>query len=124
MCYPPTAPLGRPDPLVSRLSSLRYVGEIVTDAEADKRENDSFLFTLDNKVRSRDHAGRRSTWEGLGIVGRHQARSTQGKPEWLEDLFAVSACMMAVPRIQRRESLLSWRDSLVLFNVDNTDVYG
>uniref|UniRef100_A0A8C9YCS5 Euchromatic histone-lysine N-methyltransferase 1a n=1 Tax=Sander lucioperca TaxID=283035 RepID=A0A8C9YCS5_SANLU len=27
-----------------------YVGEIVTDAEADKRENDSFLFTLDNKV--------------------------------------------------------------------------
>ncbi|XP_070759756.1 histone-lysine N-methyltransferase EHMT1a [Enoplosus armatus] len=27
-----------------------YVGEIITDSEADKRENDSFLFTLDNKV--------------------------------------------------------------------------
>ncbi|XP_026199131.1 histone-lysine N-methyltransferase EHMT1a isoform X2 [Anabas testudineus] len=27
-----------------------YVGEIITDAEADKRDNDSFLFTLDNKV--------------------------------------------------------------------------
>ncbi|XP_076587571.1 histone-lysine N-methyltransferase EHMT1a isoform X2 [Chaetodon auriga] len=27
-----------------------YVGEIISDAEADKRENDSFLFTLDNKV--------------------------------------------------------------------------
>ncbi|XP_041854815.1 histone-lysine N-methyltransferase EHMT1-like [Melanotaenia boesemani] len=27
-----------------------YVGEIITDTEADKRENDSFLFTLDNKV--------------------------------------------------------------------------
>ncbi|KAK2837107.1 hypothetical protein Q5P01_014319 [Channa striata] len=27
-----------------------YVGEIITDAEADKRENDLFLFTLDNKV--------------------------------------------------------------------------
>uniref|UniRef100_A0A8C7IQP6 Euchromatic histone-lysine N-methyltransferase 1a n=1 Tax=Oncorhynchus kisutch TaxID=8019 RepID=A0A8C7IQP6_ONCKI len=27
-----------------------YVGEIITDAEADGRENDSFLFTLDNKV--------------------------------------------------------------------------
>uniref|UniRef100_I3JNL0 Euchromatic histone-lysine N-methyltransferase 1a n=1 Tax=Oreochromis niloticus TaxID=8128 RepID=I3JNL0_ORENI len=27
-----------------------YVGEIITDGEADKRENDSFLFTLDNKV--------------------------------------------------------------------------
>ncbi|KAG8011663.1 Histone-lysine N-methyltransferase EHMT1 [Nibea albiflora] len=31
-------------------NGLRYVGEIITDAEADKRENDSFLFTLDNKV--------------------------------------------------------------------------
>uniref|UniRef100_A0A4W5P601 SET domain-containing protein n=1 Tax=Hucho hucho TaxID=62062 RepID=A0A4W5P601_9TELE len=27
-----------------------YVGEIITYAEADGRENDSFLFTLDNKV--------------------------------------------------------------------------
>ncbi|KAK6306580.1 hypothetical protein J4Q44_G00235050 [Coregonus suidteri] len=27
-----------------------YVGEIITDAEADGRENDLFLFTLDNKV--------------------------------------------------------------------------
>ncbi|KAM4745583.1 histone-lysine N-methyltransferase EHMT1a isoform 2-T2 [Anableps anableps] len=27
-----------------------YVGEIISNAEADKRENDSFLFTLDNKV--------------------------------------------------------------------------
>ncbi|XP_034547913.1 histone-lysine N-methyltransferase EHMT1a isoform X2 [Notolabrus celidotus] len=27
-----------------------YVGEIISDSEADKRENDAFLFTLDNKV--------------------------------------------------------------------------
>uniref|UniRef100_A0A8C9VIG5 [histone H3]-lysine(9) N-methyltransferase n=1 Tax=Scleropages formosus TaxID=113540 RepID=A0A8C9VIG5_SCLFO len=27
-----------------------YVGEIITDAEADVRENDSYLFNLDNKV--------------------------------------------------------------------------
>ncbi|KAM8866577.1 histone-lysine N-methyltransferase EHMT1a [Synchiropus picturatus] len=27
-----------------------YVGEIITDGEADKRDDDSFLFTLDNKV--------------------------------------------------------------------------
>uniref|UniRef100_A0A3B5LPZ2 SET domain-containing protein n=1 Tax=Xiphophorus couchianus TaxID=32473 RepID=A0A3B5LPZ2_9TELE len=27
-----------------------YVGEIISNSEADKRENDSFLFTLDNKV--------------------------------------------------------------------------
>lgn len=30
----------------------RYVGEIITDAEADVRENDSYLFNLDNKVTS------------------------------------------------------------------------
>lgn len=28
----------------------RYVGEIISDAEADVRENDSYLFSLDNKV--------------------------------------------------------------------------
>ncbi|XP_058492535.1 histone-lysine N-methyltransferase EHMT1a isoform X2 [Solea solea] len=27
-----------------------YAGELISDAEADKRENDSYLFTLDNKV--------------------------------------------------------------------------
>lgn len=28
----------------------RYVGEIISDAEADVRENDSYLFNLDSKV--------------------------------------------------------------------------
>lgn len=28
----------------------RYVGEIISDAEADVRENDSYLFSLDSKV--------------------------------------------------------------------------
>ena len=28
----------------------RYVGEIITDFEADQREDDSYLFDLDNKV--------------------------------------------------------------------------
>lgn len=27
-----------------------YVGEIITDSEADHRENDSYLFDLDNRV--------------------------------------------------------------------------
>lgn len=27
-----------------------YVGEIITDSEADKREDDSYLFDLDNRV--------------------------------------------------------------------------
>ena len=28
----------------------RYIGEIITDFEADQREDDSYLFDLDNKV--------------------------------------------------------------------------
>ena len=28
----------------------RYIGELITDAEADSREDDSYLFDLDNKV--------------------------------------------------------------------------
>lgn len=31
----------------------RYVGEIISDAEADVREIDSYLFSLDSKVRAR-----------------------------------------------------------------------
>lgn len=30
--------------------SNRYVGELISDAEADVREDDSYLFDLDNKV--------------------------------------------------------------------------
>ena len=30
---------------------IRYVGEIITDFEADQREDDSYLFDLDNKVK-------------------------------------------------------------------------
>lgn len=32
------------------LSFHRYVGELISDAEADVREDDSYLFDLDNKV--------------------------------------------------------------------------
>ena len=31
---------------------FRYVGEHISDAEADSREDDSYLFDLDNKVTS------------------------------------------------------------------------
>lgn len=30
--------------------SCRYVGELISDSEADVREEDSYLFDLDNKV--------------------------------------------------------------------------
>lgn len=35
---------------VTRCSSRRYVGELISDSEADVREEDSYLFDLDNKV--------------------------------------------------------------------------
>lgn len=38
---------GRGDVLVS---PRRYVGELISDSEADVREEDSYLFDLDNKV--------------------------------------------------------------------------
>ncbi len=30
---------------------FRYIGEIISDCEADQREDDSYLFDLDNRVR-------------------------------------------------------------------------
>jgi hypothetical protein len=33
-----------------KFPSNRYVGELISDAEADVREDDSYLFDLDNKV--------------------------------------------------------------------------
>lgn len=35
---------------VTRCPSHRYVGELISDSEADVREEDSYLFDLDNKV--------------------------------------------------------------------------
>lgn len=31
----------------------RYIGELLSDSEADRREDDSYLFDLDNKVPGR-----------------------------------------------------------------------
>ena len=33
----------------------RYIGELITDAEADSREDDSYLFDLDNKVHNKGY---------------------------------------------------------------------
>ena len=33
------------------LCCFRYIGELISDSEADRREDDSYLFDLDNKVR-------------------------------------------------------------------------
>lgn len=34
----------------SFLSVCRYIGELISDSEADGREDDSYLFDLDNRV--------------------------------------------------------------------------
>lgn len=38
--------------LTSRLPLNRYVGEIISEAEAEMRQNDAYLFSLDDKVMS------------------------------------------------------------------------
>lgn len=43
----------------------RYVGELISDSEADVREEDSYLFDLDNKVTLRMDAKGLHTWPGL-----------------------------------------------------------
>lgn len=36
--------------LTGPLISDRYVGEIISEGEADMRQNDAYLFSLDDKV--------------------------------------------------------------------------
>lgn len=86
----------------------RYVGEIITDAEADKRENDSFLFTLDNKVNHLHiSADRMLRWRMHSLVGlillpsisnstknseHKQNRYPVMEPEcdnWIEGMFQI-----------------------------------
>lgn len=38
-------------PLMARLFLNRYVGEIISEAEAEMRQNDAYLFSLDDKVK-------------------------------------------------------------------------
>lgn len=47
--------------VLTRPASCRYVGELISDSEADVREEDSYLFDLDNKV---------MRLEGLGLRGQ------------------------------------------------------
>lgn len=46
----------------------RYVGELISDAEADVREDDSYLFDLDNKV-NLSSSNRWLWWKGGGHYG-------------------------------------------------------
>lgn len=36
---------------MARLFLNRYVGEIISEAEAEMRQNDAYLFSLDDKVK-------------------------------------------------------------------------
>lgn len=58
----------------------RYVGELISDAEADVREDDSYLFDLDNKVGGRPlhHLLSASRWKLEGASGCRWARGVVG----------------------------------------------
>jgi hypothetical protein len=47
--------------------SSRYVGELISDAEADSREDDSYLFDLDKKVKDQ-HISIRIVAKHLGSI--------------------------------------------------------
>lgn len=50
-----------------RPASPRYVGELISDSEADVREEDSYLFDLDNKVTRLEGLGRRELVAACGV---------------------------------------------------------
>lgn len=61
--------------------SHRYVGELISDSEADVREEDSYLFDLDNKVRCpRGRASAQSQPPFCGVLS------------WEPDLRPLSLC--------------------------------
>lgn len=39
---------------MAHLPLNRYVGEIISEAEAEMRQNDAYLFSLDDKVKEED----------------------------------------------------------------------
>lgn len=64
----------------------RYVGEIVSEAEAEMRQNDAYLFSLDDKVKN--HSGRKGGRKEEGKErmrkGREAGRKRRGKKGTME----------------------------------------
>lgn len=70
--------------------SHRYVGELISDSEADVREEDSYLFDLDNKVRCpRGRASAQSQPPFCGVLS------------WEPDLRPLSLCGACVTQAPR-----------------------
>lgn len=63
--------------------SNRYVGELISDAEADVREDDSYLFDLDNKV------GRQHPCPPLPQAGFWSQLGRQPAETWVEGLVSL-----------------------------------
>lgn len=82
--------------------SHRYVGELISDSEADVREEDSYLFDLDNKVRCpRGRASAQSQPPFCGVLSR--------EPE-LRPLSLCGACVTQAPRgPEARGPRAEWR---------------
>lgn len=85
---PPGAAATQRDTATPR--SHRYVGELISDSEADVREEDSYLFDLDNKVRCpRGRASAQSQPPFCGVLS------------WEPDLRPLSLCGACVTQAPR-----------------------
>lgn len=85
---PPGAAATQRDTAAPR--SHRYVGELISDSEADVREEDSYLFDLDNKVRCpRGRASAQSQPPFCGVLS------------WEPDLRPLSLCGACVTQAPR-----------------------
>lgn len=71
-------------------ASCRYVGELISDSEADVREEDSYLFDLDNKVTRLEGLGVESWLRpcGVGAVRRLAHTGPVSPPATLAHLCA------------------------------------
>lgn len=81
-----------------RPASRRYVGELISDSEADVREEDSYLFDLDNKVTRLEGLGRR---ELVAAVRRGSGKEAHPqRPSVLAGHTGVLVCSGLAGRLQ------------------------
>lgn len=83
--------------------SRRYVGELISDSEADVREEDSYLFDLDNKVTLR---AQRPEWTAQRAVGPDGAWATWTQQEGACRAFSPTQgplCSARLPAVLQGE---------------------
>lgn len=88
-----------------RPASHRYVGELISDSEADVREEDSYLFDLDNKVTRLEGLGCRELVAAMRRGSRKEAcpqrpRVLAARPGMLVR-SGLAGCLQLGPRPRR-----------------------